>query len=72
MSEKQKRTEYHKMLKSYPDVLSIEHMCEILGGISTKTGYKMLKTKDVNSIKVGRSYRITKSDLIDFFMSDNF
>jgi len=30
------------MLKEYPDVMSIEQMCEILC-ISTKTGYRILR-----------------------------
>lgn len=67
--EKRKRSEYAKMLKSYPDVLRIEQMCEALGGISTKTGYKLLKENRIESIKVGREYRITKSNIIDFLMN---
>ena len=67
--EKSRRTAYTKMLKAYPDILSIEQVCEILGGISTKTGYKMLKEKRIDSLKVGRSYRITKINIIDFLMN---
>lgn len=66
--EKRKRSEYMKMLKNFPDVLRIEQMCEALGGISTKTGYKLLKENRIESIKVGREYRITKSNVIDFLM----
>ena len=36
------REAYRLMLKDYPDVMSIEQMCEILS-VSTKTGYKLLK-----------------------------
>ena len=68
-SEKKRRNEYMKMLKKYPDVLRIEEMCEALGGVSTKTGYKMIKEKKINSIKVGREYRVSKVDLVDFFMN---
>lgn len=35
------RDAYKLMLKDYPDVMSIEQMCEILS-ISTKTGYRIL------------------------------
>lgn len=66
--EKKKRNEYIKMLKAYPDVLKIEQMCDALGGISTKTGYKLLRENRIESIKVGREYRITKSNVIDFLM----
>ena len=57
------------MLKNYPDVLNAEQMCEILGGISIKTGYKILKEKKIESIKVGRAYLITKINVIDFLMN---
>jgi len=66
---KNRRPAYVKMLKEYPDLLSIEQVCEILGGISTKTGYKMLKEKKIDSLKVGRCYRITKINMIDFLMN---
>ena len=66
--EKKKRNEYIKMLKEYPDVLKIEQMCDALGGISTKTGYKLLRENRSESVKVGREYRITKSNVIDFLM----
>ncbi len=66
--EKKKRNEYIKMLKEYPDVLKIEQMCDALGGISTKTGYKLLRENRIESVKVGREYRITKSNVIDFLM----
>ncbi len=66
--EKKKRNEYIKMLKEYPDVLKIGQMCNALGGISTKTGYKLLRENRIESVKVGREYRITKSNVIDFLM----
>ena len=46
---------YSLMLKDYPDVMNIDQMCEILG-VSTKTGYKLLKNGDVTFIKIGRNY----------------
>lgn len=33
------------MFREYPDVVGIEQMYEMLGSISTKTGYKMLENK---------------------------
>lgn len=54
-----------KALNDYPDVMNIDEMCEILG-ISTKTGYKILKDKQLMSIKIGRMYRIPKVHLIDY------
>ena len=34
---------YKVMFREYPDVVTVEQMCEMLGGISTKTGYRLLR-----------------------------
>ena len=59
------RDAYKLMLKDYPDVMSIEQMCEILS-ISTKTGYRLLKNGDILSLKIGRAYRIPKAHLLAY------
>ena len=48
------------MLKHYPDVMDIGQMCEALG-VSTKTGYKLLKDRKIEYLKIGRAYRIPKA-----------
>jgi len=53
------------MLKRYPDVLDIKQMCEILG-ISTKTGYALIQENKIESLKVGRAYRIPKPFLLSY------
>lgn len=65
-----KKNVYTKMLKDFPDVLNVYQMCKALGGISTKTGYKLLKEKKIESIKVGREYKIAKINLIDFITNN--
>ena len=45
-----KKNLHTKMLRDYPDVLNVYQMCEALGGISTKTGYKLIKEKKIESI----------------------
>ena len=67
-AEKQRRNEYIKMFRKYPELLRIEQLCEALGGVSIKTGYKLLQEKKINSLKVGREYRVTKVDLINYLM----
>ena len=69
--KRMKRNEYAKMLKDYPELIRIEQLCEALGGISTKTGYKLLKEKRIVSLKIGREYRVTKSNLIDYLMKQS-
>lgn len=60
-----------KMLKKYPDVLNINQMCDALGGLSTKTGYKLLKENKIENMKIGREYRITKINVVDYLMKSN-
>lgn len=50
----------------YPDVVSIEQMCEMLGDISIKTGYALLRENKIKHFKVGRAYRISKLHIFEF------
>lgn len=59
------RDAYKVMLKDYPDVMNIEQMCEILG-ISSKTGYRILREGKIRCLKVGRAYRIPKAHLLSY------
>ena len=65
---KKSRTTYTKMFKRYPDVLSVDQLCEALGDISRRTAYKLLQEKRIDSIKVGREYRVAKINVIDFLI----
>ena len=56
---------YRSVLKDYPDVLTVEEMSRALG-ISTKTGYKLIRENKIESLKVGRSYRIPKAYLLSY------
>ena len=56
---------YSVMLREYPDVMNIEQMSQALG-VSTKTGYGLLKSGKVACLKVGRAYRIPKVHLLDY------
>ena len=56
---------YSVMLREYPDVMNIEQMSQALG-VSTKTGYGLLKSGKVPCLKVGRAYRIPKVHLLTY------
>ena len=56
---------YKSVLKDCPDILTVEEMSKVLG-ISSKTGYKLLKENKIRNMKVGRSYRIAKIHLLSF------
>ena len=53
----------------YPDVMDIHQMCSLLG-ISTKTGYRLLRDGVIFSVKVGRAYRITKDNILAYLGSN--
>ena len=56
---------YQNILKDYPDIMTVEEMSAALG-VSTKTGYKLIKEGKVQNRKVGRSYRIPKIHLLAY------
>ena len=56
---------YRSVLKEFPDILTVEEMSRALG-VSTKTGYKLIRENKIESIKVGRSYRIPKAHLLSY------
>ncbi len=48
------------------DLLTIDEMCKFLE-ISPKTGYRLIKRGEIKAVKVGRSYRIPKQHLLEYF-----
>ena len=52
-------------LENYPDVLTAEQLSEILQ-ISTKTCYTLLRDGYIEYKKIGRAYKIFKTNLIKF------
>ena len=57
---------YKMMFRDYPDVVTVEQMCEMLGGISTKTGYRLLKSGAIKSLTIGNRYRIPKIHILEY------
>ena len=55
------------MFNSYPDVLSVKQLCEILD-IGKNTAYKLLKNGDIKSIKIGRIYKIPKKNVKKYIL----
>lgn len=58
---------YNTFFTDYPDVLNIQQLSEILGKINKKTLYKILKNGDIKFRKIGRSYRIAKFFVLEYF-----
>ena len=57
---------YKLLFTEYPDVVNVEQMCEMLGGICDKTAYRLLKSGEIKSLIVGRHYRIPKLNILEY------
>ena len=57
---------YRAMFADYPDVVTVKQMCEMIGGISEKTAYRLIHSGEVRHIAIGRNIRIPKVFLIDY------
>ena len=60
------QTAYNLLFTKYPDVVNVQQMCEILGGICDKTAYRLLKSGEIKSFIVGRHYRIPKLNILEY------
>lgn len=56
------------MFEDYPDVVDINGLCKMLGGISRKLAYRLLINQDIRSARIGRSYKIPKICVIEYLM----
>jgi excisionase family DNA binding protein len=57
---------YLFLFHSMPDVVTVEQMCMMLGGISAKTGRKLLQSGCIAHFRIGRFYRIPKLSIINY------
>ncbi|WP_391571892.1 helix-turn-helix domain-containing protein [Cohnella sp.] len=55
---------YQLLFQAMPDVVTVEQMCTMLDGISTKTGRKLLPSGRIAHFRIGRFYRIPKLNII--------
>ena len=64
---KRELQEYYKvMFTEYPDVVNVEQLCEMLGGVSSKSVYRLLKEGAIQSYWIGKRYRIPKVSVIEY------
>lgn len=57
-----------KMLNNLPDVMDVQQMSDFLG-ISSKTGYKLLRDGVISHLKIGRTFKVPKAHLITYLNS---
>ena len=70
MEERNNGILYETMFKSYPDVVNVQQLCEMLGGISDKTAYRLLRSGKIRSLLVGKKYLIPKPYVIYYLVGD--
>lgn len=57
---------YKLIFRDYPDVVNVEQMCKMLGGISAKTAYRLLRKNQIKHFKIGRTYKIPKLHIFEY------
>ena len=61
---------YSLMFTTYPDIVDITQMRNMLGGIGVTLAYKLLKQRKIKSLKIGREYKIPKSCIIEYLIEN--
>lgn len=59
-----------QMFEKYPDVVEVDDLRMMLGGISRKLAYRLLSDQEIRSVKVGRTYKIPKICVIEYLMGE--
>ena len=57
---------YSLIFRGYPDVVDVKQLCEMLGGISTKTARRLLMENKIDHFKIGRIYKIPKIHVLQY------
>ena len=57
--------EIRQRLSQYPDALTAEETAELLR-VNVKTVYKLIRNNELPAVKVGRSFRVSKTELIHY------
>lgn len=58
------------MFREYPDVVTVEQLCEMLH-IGRNTAYTLIKQKKIRHIRIGQKIKIPKSMIIEFILNNN-
>ena len=47
------------MFENYPDVVEVDDLRKMLGGISRRLAYRLLAEQEIRCVKVGRAYKLS-------------
>lgn len=61
---------YQIMFTSYPDLLTIVQLKEMLG-IGIILAYRLVRDNTIKALKIGREYKIPKANVISYLISEN-
>lgn len=58
------------MLENYNDILTIQDLCELLM-IGRNHAYKLLESRQIKGFRIGRTWKIPKTALEEFILSQS-
>ena len=61
---------YKLMFTTYPDVVTVRELKDMLG-IGITLAYRLVKSNNIKSIKIGREYKIPKANVISYLTTNN-
>lgn len=61
---------YRLMFCEYPDVVGVDGMRKMLGGIGGTSAYRLLKDGKIGALRLGRTYMIPKLSVITYLCGD--
>lgn len=67
--EEKAAARYRAMFRHYPDALTPRQGREMLG-IGQRTAYNLLRQGKIQSVRMGRLYRVPKAAVIDYLYSE--
>jgi excisionase family DNA binding protein len=56
---------YRIVFREYPDILDVKQVSALLG-VSTKTVYRLLRDGSLDSLKIGREFRVPKVNVMKY------
>ena len=66
------RSEYLVKFSKYPDIVTIDLFCRMLGGIGDGTARKLLRGNHVEHFYIRNTYFIPKVSIIDYLLSSDY
>lgn len=57
---------YKLMFQEYPDVVDVDAMRVMLGGIGKRTAYRLLRNGVIECVRMGRVYKVPKINVISY------